>query len=52
MAAVCIEHDLFLITDEIYEYFVYDGAEHICAATLPGMRERTIVLSGLQRHIR
>ena len=30
VAAVCIEHDLFLITDEIYEYFVYDGAQHIC----------------------
>jgi aminotransferase len=49
VAAVCIEHDLFLITDEIYEYFVYDGAEHICAATLPGMRERTIVLSGFSK---
>jgi aminotransferase len=49
VAAVCIEHDLFLITDEIYEYFVYDGAEHISAATLPGMRERTIVLSGFSK---
>jgi len=49
VAMVCIEHDLFLITDEIYEYFVYDGAEHISAATLPGMRERTIVLSGFSK---
>lgn len=49
VAAVCLEHDLFLITDEIYEYFVYDGAEHICAATLPGMKERTIVLSGFSK---
>ena len=49
VAAVCIEHDLFLITDEIYEYFVYDGAEHISPATLPGMRERTIVLSGFSK---
>ena len=49
VASVCIEHDLFLITDEIYEYFVYDGAEHICAATLPGMRERTIILSGFSK---
>jgi len=46
IAAIVIEHDLFLITDEIYEYFVYDGARHICPATLHGMRERTIVLSG------
>ena len=49
VATVCIEHDLFLITDEIYEYFVYDGAQHICPATLPGMRERTIVLSGFSK---
>lgn len=49
VAAVCVEHDLFLITDEIYEYFVYDGAEHVSPATLPGMRERTIVLSGFSK---
>jgi aminotransferase len=49
VAQLTIEHDLFLITDEIYEYFVYDGARHICAATLPGMRERTIVLSGFSK---
>jgi aminotransferase len=49
VAAVCREHDLFLFTDEIYEYFVYDGAEHICPATLEGMRERTIVMSGFSK---
>jgi aminotransferase len=49
VAAVCRQHDLFLITDEIYEYFVYDGARHICPATLPGMRERTIVISGFSK---
>ena len=49
VAAVCQDHDLFLITDEIYEYFVYDGAEHICPAALPGMRERTIVVSGFSK---
>jgi aminotransferase len=49
VAAICIENDLFLITDEIYEYFVYDGAEHICPATLEGMRERTIVVSGFSK---
>ena len=49
IAALCQEHDLFLFTDEIYEYFVYDGARHISAATLPGMRERTIVLSGFSK---
>jgi aminotransferase len=49
VAAVCRQHDLFLFTDEIYEYFVYDGARHICAATLDGMRERTIVISGFSK---
>ncbi len=49
VAQLTIEHDLFLITDEIYEYFVYDGARHTCPATLPGMRERTIVISGLSK---
>jgi aminotransferase len=49
VAHLVLEHDLFLITDEIYEYFVYDGAQHICAATLPGMRERTIVVSGFSK---
>ena len=49
VAAVCREHDLFLFTDEIYEYFVYDGSRHICPATLPGMRERTIVISGFSK---
>ncbi len=49
VADVCREHDLFLITDEIYEYFVYDGARHISPATLPGMRERTIVISGFSK---
>jgi aminotransferase len=49
IAQLAIERDLFLITDEIYEYFVYDGARHICPASLPGMRERTIVISGYSK---
>jgi aminotransferase len=49
VAQLVLEHDLFLITDEIYEYFVYDGAQHVCPATLPGMRERTIVVSGFSK---
>jgi aminotransferase len=49
IAAVAIAHDLFVITDEIYEYFVYDGQRHISPATLPGMRERTIILSGFSK---
>jgi aminotransferase len=49
IAAVVQEHDLFLFTDEIYEYFVYDGARHVSPATLPGMRDRTIVISGFSK---
>ena len=49
VAQLAIEHDVFVITDEIYEYFVYDGAKHICIASLPGMRERTIVVSGFSK---
>jgi aminotransferase len=49
IAEVCRLHDLFLFTDEIYEYFVYDGLRHISAAALPGMRERTIVISGFSK---
>jgi aminotransferase len=49
IAHACLAHDLFLFTDEIYEYFVYDGAKHIAPATLPGMRERTIAMSGFSK---
>jgi aminotransferase len=49
VAQACLEHDLFLFTDEIYEYFLYDGARHIAPATLPGMKERTIVISGFSK---
>lgn len=49
VAELAIEHDLFVITDEIYEYFVFDGTQHISPATLPGMAERTISISGLSK---
>src|ERR1700687_755877 len=42
-----VRHDLFVLTDEIYEHFLYDDRKHISPATLPGMRERTITISGL-----
>jgi aminotransferase len=49
IAALVHEHDLFLITDEIYEYFIYDNARHIAPAALEGMKDRTIVLSGFSK---
>ncbi len=48
VAEICMEHDLLAITDEIYEHIIYEG-EHIPMATIPGMRERTIVISGLSK---
>jgi aminotransferase len=49
IADLAIEHDLFVFTDEIYEYFLYDGRKHISLATLPGMAERTITISGFSK---
>jgi aminotransferase len=42
-------HDLFVFTDEIYEYFLYEGRKHVSIASLPGMAERTITISGLSK---
>lgn len=48
IAAVAEKHDLVVVSDEIYERLIY-GVEHVCFATLPGMLERTIVLSGVSK---
>jgi aminotransferase len=44
-----VTHDLFVFTDEIYEYFLYDGRRHVSPATLAGMEERTITISGFSK---
>ncbi|MFC5666116.1 pyridoxal phosphate-dependent aminotransferase [Kitasatospora misakiensis] len=44
IADLAIEHDLLVVTDEVYEHLVFDGAHHPIAA-LPGMRERTVSIS-------
>lgn len=44
LAAIAVEHDLIVVTDEVYEHLVY-GVEHVTMASLPGMAERTLVLS-------
>jgi aminotransferase len=49
IAALARELDLYVITDEIYEYFLYDGRKHVSFATLPGMRERTLTLGGFSK---
>lgn len=45
IAELCQEHGLIAITDEVYEHLTFDGVEHIPMATLPGMRERTVMIS-------
>jgi len=49
VADFCKKHDLLAITDEIYEYIVYDGREHLSLASLPGMYERTVTMSGFSK---
>ncbi len=49
IAALCIKHDLIVITDEIYSELRYDEQEHLSIAALPGMRERTILLHGFSK---
>jgi aminotransferase len=49
LAAIAQEFDLFVFTDEIYEHFIYGDAKHLSPATIPGMRERTIVMSGFSK---
>ncbi|MFB6161171.1 MAG: pyridoxal phosphate-dependent aminotransferase [Haloferacaceae archaeon] len=48
IAAFCREHDLLVISDEIYAALTYEG-EHTSIATLPGMRERTVVVNGFSK---
>ncbi|NJR12803.1 aminotransferase class I/II-fold pyridoxal phosphate-dependent enzyme, partial [bacterium] len=46
IADIAIRHNLIVISDEIYEKFLYDGWKHFSIASLPGMAERTITLNG------
>ena len=49
IATIARQYDLFVFTDEIYEYFLYDGRTHVSLATLPGMADRTITLGGYSK---
>lgn len=48
IAKVCVEHDLFVISDEIYSELSYKG-EHVSIASQPGMAERTVVINGFSK---
>ncbi|XP_066466604.1 kynurenine--oxoglutarate transaminase 1 isoform X2 [Tiliqua scincoides] len=44
IADLCVKHDVLCFSDEVYEWLVYDGTEHIRIASLPGMWERTVTI--------
>ena len=48
IAELCVRHDALAVTDEIYEHIRFEG-EHVPIATLPGMRERTVTISGASK---
>lgn len=49
LASVAIRHDLLVLSDEVYEYIVFDEREHVSIASLPGMQERTITVSAFTK---
>lgn len=49
IAQVCIEKDIFVISDEIYSELTYNGDDHVSIASIPGMKERTIVINGFSK---
>lgn len=49
IAKVCIEKDIFVVSDEIYSELTYNGEKHISIACIPGMKERTIVINGFSK---
>jgi aminotransferase len=49
IASLCCEFDTLAITDEIYEHILYDGAVHVPIMTLPGMRDRTILVNSMSK---
>ena len=49
IAQLCQEFDALAITDEIYEHIIYDGAIHVPMITIPGMRDRTIMINSMSK---
>lgn len=49
VVTVALEHDLYVISDEIYETIIFDGREHLSPAAQPGMAERTLTINGLSK---
>lgn len=49
IAEIARDNDLLVVSDEVYDYIIYDGGKHISIASLPGMRERTITLGAFTK---
>ncbi|MCD8120789.1 MAG: pyridoxal phosphate-dependent aminotransferase [Clostridiales bacterium] len=49
LAEIAIRNNLYVLSDEIYEQLVYDGKKHVSIASIPGMKERTIKISGFSK---
>lgn len=49
LAKLAVEHDLIVISDEVYEKITYDGVKHYCMAAFPGMKDRTIVINSFSK---
>ncbi len=49
IAALCVEHDVICLSDEIYEHILYDGATHTTVAAIEGMRDRTVVINSMSK---
>lgn len=49
LADIAIQNNLMVISDEIYERLIYDGAKHLSIASLPGMKERTFTMNGMSK---
>jgi aspartate/methionine/tyrosine aminotransferase len=49
VAALAIKHDCWVLSDEIYSRLIYDGIPHVSIASIPGMKERTILMDGFSK---
>lgn len=49
IAALAQEQDFLVLSDEVYEKLIYDGAQHVSIASLDGMKERTITINGFSK---
>jgi len=49
LSRIAVERDMIVISDEVYEKIIYDGVEHHCMATFPGMRERTLIVNSFSK---